>query len=1212
MSNRSSILFPLLLILLLSFQTVTAQRKTCIDAGWRFQLGDGRAALSDPSVSSSWRSLDLPHDWSVEPEAAAQAGGRVIGPFSTNSVGKYQTGHTVGGEGWYLKHLTLADGVLKTDDVSLPALQSRFSLYFEGAYNQTWVYINGTLCHENVYGYTSFRVEISDLLHEGDNTLLVRVSNQGSNSRWYAGSGIYRHVWLIATPCLHLDEWDTFINIDNGSLKVEQGKVSGSLTVETRIYNDGATAASGSIDVDILDAQGTSIASARQSIVVEPGASQPSFSHFLFGDTSPQGSSPETVPTAYGSPLNVWSPASPYLYRAVVRVSDGSRTDVLEKRFGVRHLSFSSTEGFLLNGQPTLLRGGCVHHDNGLLGAAAFDAAERRKLRLIKAQGFNAVRCSHNLPSETFLEVCDELGLMVIDECFDQWLVAKNSDDYHLYFPEHSSADIATMVRRDRNHPSVIIWSIGNEIPGRVEPAGIATASRLRAEVLKYDTSRPITAAICLWDAGDAWNSAGHGWDIQDAQAFESLDVGGYNYLYDKYERDHQTHPERVMCGLESYPKQASENWTLVERLPYVVGDFVWTAMDYLGEAGIGAAYADRSPSMFQDWPWFNGNCGDLDLIGQKKPQSYYRDIVWRQAAVTMAVQPTASQNNAWGWQLEEQHWTWPGREGQLVTVNVYSRAPGVRLYLNGTSLGDRHPGSTFWTGYTVAYQPGTLRVVNLDADGNECSGEEFTLQTTGPAVGVRCVYENPVLLSDRNDLAYVTLELVDANGHVVTSDCSTRISIRNIGAGELIACGTGSPTDMHSFRSATPVVFRGRALAILRSGGQPGAVQLEACIVPQEQSLTQRLLSNADFGRESLEGWTVSPAQTIRYNASTWHSTVLSGFLECYSGWGSAATLAGHSVAQCTKVLPAGQYTFSFDYNGTFRRGTQPYQTDGTLSGVVATVGGQRLALQHIHADEAQHASLSFTLDAPSAVSFVVAFSDDTNADWFALDNLQVAYVGDYDFAADYTDLTSLVPPFDGHSWLRLEGNASSGYTESKLSSPLYGGSGLAFWSADPPQHADLFRQDITGLPEGRYGITALCAANRWSHSDDDRDHRPGTYLFARTIGGTVATTEVTGSTYDLHSLVLDVQPGETLTLGMNASADNGNNWCYLAGITLVRLAPSAGGLSVGLQPQPRPSQPGAYRKTFGEGPAEGTFFDLGGRRLSGRHRPPGIYIAR
>lgn len=784
--------FSLILIALLAIGAAAVERKQCIDSNWRFMLGDGSRAVSDPRAADSWRTLSLPHDWSVEPEAAAAAGGTVVGPFSTRSIGGFQTGFTVGGDGWYQKTLRLT-----ADD-----LKGRTVLCFEGAYNQTTLWVNGRQCPENVYGYSSFRRDVSDLVQEGDNNILVHVANTGNNTRWYAGSGIYRHVWLVRTGRLRLDEWDTFVRSEDNR-KVH-------LTATVR--NGGTEAAKGRLRLRLLDAAGREAGTAV-SKTMRLGAGE---ERDASASLTLEGARP-------------WSPDDPYLYTAEISLlrADGSVADRLTKRIGLRTLEFSAEEGFRLNGKPMLIRGGCVHHDNGLLGAAAFDRAETRKLQRIKNLGYNAVRCSHNLPSEHFLDACDELGLMVVDECFDQWLIAKNPDDYSRYFREHSDEDIAVMVRRDRNHPSVIMWGIGNEIPGRISPEGMQTARRLREDILRLDPTRPVTAAICGWDDGDSWNAAGGNWEAQCDRAFQSLDIGGYNYLWDKYESDHRRAPERVMCGLESYPKQASENWTLAERLPYVVGDFVWTAMDYLGEAGIGAAYSDRQPPMFQPWPWFNGHCGDLDLTGQKKPQSYYRDVVWRERPVTMAVEPSSSRNNMWGWQLEEQHWTWTGREGQPLTVNVYSRAPRVRLYLNGKLLGEQTPGATFWTAFRVNYEPGTLRAVNLDAEGREAPGEDFTLETTGEAVGVRCIYENPTLTADEGDVAYVTLEVIDSQGRTVTSDCTTRLKVENIGAGELIGCATGAPDDMESFRSTTPRMFRGRAQAVVRSAGKAGAVEL-------------------------------------------------------------------------------------------------------------------------------------------------------------------------------------------------------------------------------------------------------------------------------------------------------------------------------------------------------------------------------------------------
>lgn len=773
-------------------------RKTCIDRDWKFFYGDGHAAIANASLTEAWRKIDLPHDWSVETEAAKAAGGTVVGPFSTNSVGKYQTGNTVGGEGWYKKDLLLTAADLK---------DCCFSLYFEGAYNQTEVYVNGKKMYFNHYGYSSFRFDVTDAVKEGHNVLLVRVTNEGNNTRWYAGSGIYRHVWLVRTPQLHIDEWDTYV------MPTEDEAVQ----VLTGVYNEGKKVKRGVMQVEIRDAEGRTVASA-DNVEVKLKAGE-----------SKQISVPLSLKDA-----KRWSPDTPYLYSAVVRMTDTKtkQADELVKRFGVRTLDFSAERGFMLNGEATLLRGGCVHHDNGLLGAAAYDRAEDRKLSLLKAQGYNAVRCSHNIPSEHFLDACDSLGIMVIDEAFDQWLRAKNKEDYHRYFEEYCEDDLSVMVRRDRNHPSIIMWSIGNEIPGRIEPAGLRAAERLRETVRRYDTTRPVTAAICGWDEGDEWNAAAHDWSRQDDNAFKSLDVGGYNYLYDKYEHDHSTHPDRVMFGAESYPKHASQNWDLVERLPYVVGDFVWTAMDYLGEAGIGSAsFREKgNQSMFQDWPWYNGWCGDIDLIGEKKPQSYYRDVVWHRAPITMGVERPAPEGTHqsvswWGWQLEQQCWTYPDlAEGAPMTVNVYSRSPKVRLYLNDELVGEKATSDTYWAGFTVGYRQGTLRAVEFDGN---AEGASFELTTTGEPAALRLAADRKRLSANGTDLAYVTVELVDNEGRVVTNDCSTSISISVAGDGTLLASGNASPTDMESFRSPTPRLYNGRALAIVKSGDNEGEVTL-------------------------------------------------------------------------------------------------------------------------------------------------------------------------------------------------------------------------------------------------------------------------------------------------------------------------------------------------------------------------------------------------
>lgn len=775
----------LCLCALMTVLAVVAERKTCIDEGWRFHYGEAAEAVSPDYDDSSWRTLSLPHDWCVETEAAEAAGGEHIGPFSRSSVGGNSTGQTVGGEGWYRKTFTLG----KEDK------DKRIMLYFEGAYNHTTVWVNGRKAYFNHYGYQSFRFDATEFCKAPgkENVITVKVTNNGMNTRWYAGAGIYRHVWLIKTPQLHLDTWHNYIHTSD----VTEGKAM--VNVETLLKNEQSRKLKGEVTVQLLDKDGNLVADSRQEVGVDGNGEK----EVRFGM---QVAKPQ-----------LWSPESPYLYKAVITVKDrkSGDEDRTVTRFGIRTLEFSADKGFLLNGKSVLLHGGCVHHDNGLLGAAAYDAAENRKITLLKNEGFNALRTAHNMTSEHFLEACDSIGMMVVDEAFDQWLQAKNKDDYHQYFKEYSDRDMQTMILRDRNHPSIIMWSIGNEIPGRITAEGQAVAARLRNTILALDTTRPLTAAIPSWD------DFRHSWDDDNNLAFKSLDVGGYNYLYDKYEHDHQSYPDRVMVGLETYPKRAAENWVLAERLPYVIGDFVWTAMDYLGESGIGSASFRKSGNQpfSPGWPWFNGWCGDIDLIGNKKPQSYYRDVVWHRKPVTMAVEEAAPEGthmsvSLWGWQLEQQSWTWDYPHGTPLNVNVYSRAPQVRLYLNDSLVGTKTTSATFWAGFTVPYEPGTLRAVEYDG---EKEGDSFILKTTGTPVALRLVSDRGSATADGKDLVYVTAELVDAEGQVVyDSQRTVRFSIE--GEGSILACGNACPNDMESFRNSSPRLYNGRAQAIVKT----------------------------------------------------------------------------------------------------------------------------------------------------------------------------------------------------------------------------------------------------------------------------------------------------------------------------------------------------------------------------------------------------------
>ncbi|HSH95713.1 MAG TPA: glycoside hydrolase family 2 TIM barrel-domain containing protein, partial [Roseimicrobium sp.] len=523
----------------------------------------------------------------------------------------------------------------------------------------------------------------------------------------------------------------------------------------------------------------------------------------------------------------LWSLESPELYVAEVGiVAAGKTIDRTLTRFGIRKIEVDAVNGFRLNGQMIKLKGGNMHHDNGPLGSVAIDRAEERRVELMKANGFNAIRTAHNPPSPEFLAACDRLGVLVLNEAFDTWEVGKNGQDYSVHFKEWVQRDIAAMVRRDRNHPSVVMWSIGNEIPEQFDSDVIA--KMLREAVLAHDSTRLIYQAICYnWGAVD-WN-----WDQRSDIAFSHLDVGGYNYLPAKYESDHVRNPQRVMMGTESYPNAFFDYWELVEKHPYVIGDFVWTAMDYFGESGIGHAVSSAEKESFlMPWPWYNAWCGDIDVCGFKKSQSYYRDVVWRRSQIEMAVHAPLPEGvtervSGWGWPDEHRSWNWPGREGKPLQVAVYSRCDTVRLELNGKVI-DEKPVSAatkLTVKFDVPYKPGELRAIGL-INGKPVANT--VLKTTGPAKQVRLTADRSTIRADRNDLSYVTVEIVDEHG-VLVPDAATSVRFTLAGAGELAATGSAAPNAPASFQAPLRTTYQGRCLAILRPKGAAGPITLKA-----------------------------------------------------------------------------------------------------------------------------------------------------------------------------------------------------------------------------------------------------------------------------------------------------------------------------------------------------------------------------------------------
>jgi beta-galactosidase len=718
-----------------------------------------------------------------------------IGPFdSTESKGGASTGHVVGGTGWYRKHFTLS-----------PAEQGRrVAVRFDGVYMNADFWINGHSLGNHPYGYTSFEFDLTPYLKPAgeQNVIAVRVRNEGKNSRWYSGSGIYRHTWLTVAEPIHVPTWGVFVTTP------EVSKDKAVVKIASEVRNDGSAEADVVIRARVLNSKGKAVQTSESKL------------HLFGSETRTVDQSVEVK-----SP-KLWSAESPELYSAEVEVvSAGKTLDKTSTQFGIRKIEVDAENGFRLNGQMLKLKGGCMHHDNGPLGSATIDRAEERRVELMKANGFNAIRTSHNPPSPAFLDACDRLGILVIDEAFDCWNEGKNGDDYHLYFKDWAQRDIASMVRRDRNHPSVIMWSIGNEIPDQFRAE--ATQKMLREAVLSHDTTRPITQAICAdWGNKREWK------EFSDA-GFTHLDVGGYNYLPQHYEADHARNPKRVMMATESYPKDFFEYWTFVEKHSYIIGDFVWTAMDYFGESGIGhATPSNEKDSFLMPWPWFNAWCGDIDVCGFKKPQNYYRDVVWRRSQIEMMVHTPLPDGawervSGWGWPDETQSWTWPGREGKPMQVAVYSRCDSVRLELNGKVIGEKpvSAATKLTAKFDVPYEAGELRAIGL------ISGKEVAstvLRTAGEPKQIKLTADRSTIRADRNDLSYVTVEVLDGKGNRVPT-ATIPIHFTITGGGELAATGSSAPNDAASFHAPLRKTYEGRCIAIVRPKGDTGKITLTA-----------------------------------------------------------------------------------------------------------------------------------------------------------------------------------------------------------------------------------------------------------------------------------------------------------------------------------------------------------------------------------------------
>jgi len=777
---------------------VSGQRS--FDAGWRFFRGEVGEAAQPGFDDSSWRILDLPHDFSIE------------GPYDGHSPGGYDGGALNGGVGWYRKTFSL----------SPQSSQQVFALRFDGVYMNSDVWLNGQHLGNHPYGYTSFEYDLTRRVKTdgSPNVLAVRVENKQPSSRWYSGSGIYRHVWLIERHPIHVEPWETAITTP----RVEAALARVSL--RTQVRNDRDTPATVTITSAVRDDIGQELSS--QSTRHELPA------HAALG-------------LAHGHDLaapRLWSIASPALYTLRVSVwLDGAEVDAFESPFGIRTARFDPDQGFFLNGERVKLQGVCMHHDLGALGSAINERALERQLEILKSFGTNAIRTSHNPPAPELLDLCDRMGFMVMDEAFDCWRTGKTENDYHLYFDAWAETDIKSMVRRDRNHPSVVLWSIGNEIPDSEKAEGVPIAKQLIGWVREQDSTRPITIAENKMGNAYARTIAG------------LVDVVGYNYFPWRIDPDHQEHRLWKILGSETssavrsrgvyhlplnqnvlshsdyqcssydnsvvgWGNSAEASWRIDRDRPFMAGEFIWTGFDYLGE-----------PTPY-GWPAKSSYFGIVDTAGFPKDIYYFYQSQWTKKPMVHLLP----------------HWNW--QPGKTIPVLAYTNGDAVELFLNDRSLGTR----AFAVGETrlewaVPFEPGTLRAEAFQQGAVVATDE---VRTAGDPARLELLADRPAIRADGRDLLFVEARVVDAHGVRVPS-ADHRIQFEVQGEGRLIAVDNGNPISLEPYQASQRRAFSGKALAIVQSTGRPGPISIRAWSTEGGTNLAAGKPASTDSAETSL-----------------------------------------------------------------------------------------------------------------------------------------------------------------------------------------------------------------------------------------------------------------------------------------------------------------------------------------------------------------------
>jgi beta-galactosidase len=787
-------------------------RRTPFTAGWQTRR-HANSFAEMVGAAAPWQPVTLPHDATLaEPRDAAHGAG---------------SGYFPGGVYEYRK----------TFDVPADAADQRWVLEFEAVYRTAMVYVNGSLAGHWASGYTGFSVPLQDHLRYGEQNQVRVVCRAHADSRWYAGSGITRPVHLVVGPLLHIAQDGvrmTTVDADRELAVVE---------VVTTVVNDRPRLATVEAVTELRGPDGTVVAGDRVPVSIRPGEPAVVRQRLVVRDPA------------------LWGPDSPALYTATVTLHDGdTAVDDETVTVGIRTISVDPVRGLRINGEPVLLRGACIHSDNGVLGAAVIDRADERRVELLQAAGFNAIRSAHNPVSRAVLEACDRLGVLVMDELTDMWTESKSDFDAALDFPEWWQRDIAAMVGKDVNHPSVVMYSIGNEIPEVATPHGALWSRRLAEEVRRLDPTRLVTNGVngMLAVIGEAKTQAedaegGINTMLSDmgafmkelsaselvgrrtAESFAVLDVAGLNYMDARYEADVETFPNRVVVGSETFADEIDRLWRLVQDNPHVIGDFTWSGWDYLGEVGIGRTSDAEDPAdrgLSGPFPWLLAWCGDIDITGHRRPASYYREIVFglRSTPYLAVVRPERSGRETvstpWAWSDSVSSWSWAGAEGTPLTVEVYSDADEVELLLDGRVLGTAKTGESqrFRAEFQVPYAPGELTAV-ARTSGAE-TGRSSLRSADGP-LQLAAATDRDVVRADDTDLAYVDVTLTDAAGTVALGvDRAVTVTVE--GPGVLAGFGSAAPVTEESYLDDVHTTFDGRALAVVRPTG-PGVITLTA-----------------------------------------------------------------------------------------------------------------------------------------------------------------------------------------------------------------------------------------------------------------------------------------------------------------------------------------------------------------------------------------------